>query len=59
MHPEMIRSFPSAEFYAESLEDGPHIEERTDFHGMTIVVSDPSVFLYTYLGSKNPEIHLW
>lgn len=44
MHPEIIRSFPSAEFYTESLEDGPHIEERTEFHGMTIVVSDPSVF---------------
>ncbi|KAH7518206.1 probable helicase MAGATAMA 3 isoform X2 [Ziziphus jujuba] len=28
MHPE-IRRFPSAEFYAESLEDGPNIEEQT------------------------------
>ncbi|TQD79084.1 hypothetical protein C1H46_035362 [Malus baccata] len=28
MHPE-IRSFPSAEFYSESLEDGPNIIEQT------------------------------
>lgn len=28
MHPE-IRSFPSSEFYAESLEDGPNIEMHT------------------------------
>nr|XP_023920246.1 probable helicase MAGATAMA 3 isoform X2 [Quercus suber] len=33
MHPE-IRSFPSREFYAESLEDGPNIEVHTsrDWH---------------------------
>ncbi|KAA8536513.1 hypothetical protein F0562_028990 [Nyssa sinensis] len=28
MHPE-IRSFPSREFYAESLEDGPDVEDQT------------------------------
>ncbi|KAL5564868.1 hypothetical protein UlMin_028032 [Ulmus minor] len=28
MHPE-IRSFPSGEFYAQSLEDGPNIKEQT------------------------------
>ncbi|XP_024022736.1 probable helicase MAGATAMA 3 isoform X2 [Morus notabilis] len=33
MHPE-IRSFPSGEFYAESLEDGPNVKDQTrrDWH---------------------------
>lgn len=28
-NPEQIRSFPSREFYSESLEDGPNIKEQT------------------------------